>query len=66
MVDTLNTMVEEVQLTPSLHQRAIRLIPKVKGGASQLRPITLVNNDYKLLMKGCVNRLLQVLQGILK
>jgi hypothetical protein len=67
MVDALNTMLEEGQLAPSLCQGVIRLLPKVRGVlmASQLRPITLLNIDYKLLTKVYVARLLWVLPKVL-
>ncbi len=67
MVDALNTMLEEGQLAPSLRQGVVILLPKVKGvpKASQLRPITLLNTDYKLLTKVYVARLLQVLPKVL-
>jgi hypothetical protein len=66
-VDALNTMLEEGQLAPSLCQGVIRLLPKVRGVpmASQLRPITLLNTDYKLLTKVYMARLLQVLPKFL-
>jgi hypothetical protein len=67
MVDALNTMLEESQLAPSLRQGVVILLPKVKGvpKASQLKPITLLNTDYKLLTKVYVARLLQVLPKVL-
>ncbi len=67
MADGLNTMLEAGQLAPSLCRGVIRLLPKVKGVplASQLRPITLLNTDYKLLTKVYVARLMQVLPTIL-
>jgi hypothetical protein len=67
MADSLNTMLEAGQLAPSLCKGVIRLLPKVKGVplASQLRPITLPNTDYKLLTKVYVARLMQVLPTIL-
>jgi hypothetical protein len=68
MVDALNAMLEEGQLAPSLRRGAVRLLPKVNGVplASQLRPITLLNTDYKLLSKVLVGRLLQVLPSVLR
>jgi hypothetical protein len=59
---------EEDQLAP-LHDRgAVQLILKVKVDrlTSHLRPITLLSTDYKLLTKVSANRLLHVLQVILK
>ncbi len=53
MSDSLNSMLEEGQLSLPLYQGVIRLLPKFKGAplASQMRPITLLNTDYKLLTK---------------
>ncbi len=53
MVDGLNSMLEQGHLSPSLCQGTVRLIPNVKGvsAASQLRPITLLNTDYEILIK---------------
>ncbi len=55
-------------MAPSLCRGAVRLIPNVKGVplASKLRPITLLNTDYKLLSKVLVGRLMQVLTSILR
>ncbi len=68
MVDALNTMIEEGQLATSLHQGAIRMNPKFKGVplTLQLRPITLLTTDYKLLTKVYMNRLLHIMPAILK
>ena len=67
LVGALNAMLEEGELTASLRQGAVRLLPKVAGAplASQLRPITLLNCDYKLLTKIMVRRLIQVLPTVL-
>lgn len=67
LADSLNTMLEKGSLTPSLQKGAVRLIPKVPGAptASQFRPITLLNCDYKLLTKVFVKRLLPLLPSIL-
>ncbi len=68
MADGLNSMLEQGHLPPSLCQGTVRLIPKVKGvpAAGQLRPITLLNTDYKILTKVYVARLMQVLPSILQ
>jgi hypothetical protein len=67
MVAALNTMLDRGQLTPSLLRGAVRLLPKVAGApaASQLRPITLLACDYKLLSKVYVQRLLPLLPTVL-
>ena len=46
---------------------ATRLKPKVAGcpAVGELRPITLLNTDYKILMGILVKRLLQVIQEVL-
>jgi hypothetical protein len=68
MADGLNSMLEQGHLSPSLCQGTVRLIPKVKGvpEASTLRPITLLNTDYKILTKVYVARLMEVLPAILQ
>ncbi len=55
-------------LAPSLRLGVVRLLPKVPGVpmASQLRPITLLNTDYKLLIKMFVARLLPLLPSVLQ
>jgi hypothetical protein len=67
LVDALNTMLEQQLLTPSLRRGAVRLLPKVAGPptAAQLRPITLLSCDYKLLTKVYVQRLIPLLPSIL-
>jgi Reverse transcriptase (RNA-dependent DNA polymerase) len=61
-------MLTEGQLTPSLCNGVIRLIPKVNGipTAAQLRPITLLNTDYKLLTKMFVARIVPLLPTVLQ
>jgi hypothetical protein len=60
-------MLEAGQLTASLKQGVVRLLPKVPGisRAAQLRPITLLCTDYKLLTKMFVSRLLPLLPHLL-
>ena len=62
-----NAMLAEGLLPASFRQGLVRLIPKVRGvpTASQLRPITLLGTDYKLLTKILVARLLPVLPSVL-
>jgi hypothetical protein len=68
MAEALNSMLEEGQLAPSLRQGVMRLILKVKGilMASRLRPVTLLNTDYKLLSKVFVARLMKLLPSVLQ
>ena len=68
LLAALNEMLETGLLQPSLRQGVVRLLPKVGGVpmAAQLRPITLLNTDYKLLTKMLVNRFLPVLPDILQ
>ena len=67
LAEALNIMLERGLLTPSLRRGAVRLLPKVPGApaASQLRPITLLTCDYKLLTKVYVRRLIPLLPTIL-
>ncbi len=67
LLEALNTMLERGALTPSLQLGAVRLLPKVAGvpAASQLRPITLLSCDYKLMTKIYVQRLLPILPTVL-
>ncbi len=68
LLDGLNTMLNHGLLAPSLRLGVVRLLPKVPGVpmASQLRPITLLNTDYKLLIKMFVARLLPLLPSVLQ
>jgi hypothetical protein len=54
-------------LSTSLRQGVVRLIPRVRGvpTASQLRPITLLGTDYKLLTKMIVSCLFPLLPSVL-
>ena len=63
----LNRMLEEGELRPSLRRGVVRLLPKVKAvpTAAQLRPITLLGVDYKLLTKMFVARMVPVLPDVL-
>ncbi len=68
LLAALNNMLAAGLLQPSLCQGVVRLLPKARGvpAADQLRPITLLNTDYKLLTKMLVNRLLPLLPGLLQ
>jgi hypothetical protein len=68
LLDGLNAMLNGSLLAPSLRLGVVRLLPKVPGVpmASQLRPITLLNTDYKLLTKMIVARLLPLLPSVLQ
>ncbi len=68
LVAAFNDMLEAGILQPSLREGVVRLLPKVRGvpAADQLRPITLLNTDYKLLTKMLVNRLLPLLPDLLQ
>jgi hypothetical protein len=68
LLDGLNAMLGRGLLSPSLRHGVVRLLPKVPGVpmASQLRPITLLNTDYKLLTKMIVARLLPLLPTVLQ
>ena len=67
LVEALNAMLEDGRLTASLRLGGVRLLPKVAGvpGAHQLRPITLLSCDYKLMTKIMVRRLINVLPTVL-
>jgi hypothetical protein len=67
LLSAFNDMLVADALPPSLRRGVVRLLPKVAGTptAAQLRPITLLGTDYKLLTKMFVNRLLAVLPDIL-
>jgi len=68
LVAAFNAMLAEGLLPASFRQGVVRLLPKVAGipAASQLRPITLLGTDYKLLTKILVARLLPVLPSVLQ
>ncbi len=67
LLEALNAMLAAGLLQPSLRKGVVRLLPKVAGvpTASQLRPITLLVVDYKLLTKMFVSRLLPLLPRVL-
>jgi hypothetical protein len=68
LVAAFNAMMAEGLLPASFRQGVVRLLPKVAGipAAPQLRPITLLGTDYKLLTKILVARLLPVLPTVLQ
>ncbi len=68
LLDGLNAMLNGGLLSPSLRHGVVRLLPKVPGVpmALQLRLITLLNTDYKLLTKMMVACLLPLLPSVLK
>jgi hypothetical protein len=68
LLQAFNAMLQEGLLTPSFCRGVVRLLPKVAGipTAAQLRPITLLNTDYKLLTKMFVARLLPLLPDVLQ
>jgi hypothetical protein len=67
LLEALNCMLEAGLLGASLRQGVVRLLPKVAGvpKAAQLRPITLLCTDYKILTKMFVARLLPLLPDLL-
>jgi hypothetical protein len=67
-LEALNEMLEAGELASSLWQGVIRLLPKVAGvpTAAQLRPITLLGTDYKLLTKMLTAPFLVVLPSVLR
>jgi hypothetical protein len=68
LVAAFNAMLAEGLLPASFRQGVVKLLPKVAGipAAPQLRPITLLGTDYKLLTKILVARLLPVLPSVLQ
>jgi exonuclease III len=67
LLEALNEMLRKEQLTESLRRGVVRLLPKVQGvpKVEQLRPITLLSVDYKLLTKMLVARLVEVLPTVI-
>jgi exonuclease III len=67
LLAALNAMLATGRLGASLRKGVVRLLPKVAGipKVTQLRPITLLTTDYKLLTKMLVARLLRVLPDLL-
>ncbi len=67
LLDALNTMFAERIMPASFLQRVVRLIAKVAGipASTQLRSITLLGTDYKLLTKILVAHLIHVLFSVL-
>jgi hypothetical protein len=67
LLQACNAMLFDGRLTDSLRRGVVRLLPKVAGvpAAHQLRPITLLCTDYKLMTKMLVNRLLPLLPQVI-
>lgn len=67
LVGVFNTVLERFRLTVSMETGAVRLVPKVDTVPSvdQLRPITLLQCDYKILTKILTVRLVSVLGEVL-
>ena len=68
MVDAFNAILDRYYIAISMETGAVRLVPKIKQGiptVEQLRPITLLNCDYKMLSKILTSRLVSVLGEVL-
>ena len=67
LLRVLNCQLERVELITSDKEGATRLCPKVEGTpmVNQLRPITLLNLDYKILTRILTARLLKVMGEII-
>ena len=61
-------MLNKKEIIQSNRKDVTRLCPKVKGVPSveELRPITLLNSDYKILSKWLVTRMRPVLPSVVK
>ena len=66
--DVLQCQLDRFQIIPSDKIGATRLVPKVNGvpQVDELRPITLLNTDYKILSKIFVRRMKPVLSKIIR
>ena len=67
-VEILQVQLDRFKLVESDTMGAIKLIPKVEGipRVDELRPITLLNTDYKLLTKWMVFRLKPLMGKVIK
>ena len=67
LLEVINCQLETLALVESNKNGATRLGPKVEGvpRVDQLRPITLLNLDYKILTKIITNRLLKVIGEVI-
>ena len=67
-LEVINCQLDRQQLVESDRHGATRLGPKVDGvpRVDQLRPITLLNLDYKILTKILTNRLLQIMGEVIR
>ena len=68
LVDVYNEELGRLKLVESNKHGATRLIRKVSGIplVSELRPITMLNCDYRILSKILANRILKVLSSVIK
>jgi exonuclease III len=68
LLSAFNDMLAAGLLPASMRHGVVKLIPKVAGvpTTAQLRPITLLCTDYKLLTKMFVARLLPLMPSVLK
>ena len=68
LLDIINCQLDRVKILESDRHGATRLGPKVEGvpRVDQLRPITLLCLDYKILSKILTNRLLGVMGEVVK
>ena len=67
-LQVLQCVLDRRTLTGSMKMGVTRLLPKVSGipAVDELRPITLLTTDYKLLTKVLVKRLIPVLPEVIK
>ena len=65
--DILQCQLDKKMIVDSNRRGATRLLPKVKGvpQSDELRPITLLNSDYKLLSKLLVKRIKPVMKKVI-
>ena len=68
LVDVINCILEKEQLNESMEEALARLIPKVDGTPTvqELRPISLLQTDYKIMTAILAKRLIKVLPIVLK
>ena len=66
-LDIINCQLDRLELIESDLNGATRLCPKVDGvpRVDQMRPITLLNCDYKILTKIITNRFIQIMTEII-
>ena len=68
LVDIFNNILDRIRLTKTMAEGITKLLSKVLGipFPDQLRPITLLNCDYKLLTKVLCQRVIPVLPSVIK